>query len=237
MKRTNIVALAITMLLGAVSSSVFAWEWPTQMTIGGFSVANIRGSVNPDGSGNATGTLQMPGGAPRISLSRSASGQITGSLSLSARVYGVEVQGAFTLSDSGLLGRGVVLTSPRPIVDASISVGSGGAVNGSGHIQFGSLTLGAQFNFSGGSCSIKGSAPVAPQPQDTPLAVYKFDGQIALQCAGGAKLGVVANGTVQRTGKLSSQVSNFTVSNLQVNPSDGKGTCSVGGVSVTFKFF
>jgi folate-binding Fe-S cluster repair protein YgfZ len=82
---------------------------------------------------------------------------------------------------------------------------------------------------------VSGSAAVQKQV-DTPLALYTFSGNLNLKENSG-KVVVIANGKVQRTGKVAKQVSNQDVSGVQVNTSDGQATINVGGVNVTFKFF
>ncbi|MCE5199748.1 MAG: hypothetical protein ABFD54_18075 [Armatimonadota bacterium] len=237
-RKKTMMALVVVMLIFIAACGVYAadWQWPDKMSIAGFNVTGIRGSVRPDGSGSASGSLAIQGmGSQNVSLTRSASGDVTGSVSLNGSASGTDVQGNFTLNSRGLEGRGSIQCSPKPITDASMSVNSNGRVSGNGRVSLGSLAIPAEFAISGGSFDVNGTASVQKQ-QDTPLAVYAFNGTLKLQ-GSSSRIAVVANGEVKRTGKLANQVSSTTVSNLQVNASDGQATVNVGGVSVTFKFF
>jgi len=229
-----ILAMAATCIL---PTGVWAaqWEWPSQMSIGGFGVTGISGSVSPDGSGSASGTLQIPGaGGERISLTRSSGGEVTGSASIDTRAGGVGVQGSFTLNSSGLRGSGTLRTSPRSIVDASITVSQGGQFTGSGRVELGRLSTNVSFTLAN-TTSISGSV-AARDRTDTPLATYKFEGRVNLEYAG-SRINGIASGNVQRTGKLSDQSTSYPVSGASVNLSDGSCSVNVGGVIVTFRFF
>ena len=209
----TVLILSLTALVLILSASCLfgaGWQWPSSMDIGGYSVTGIRGETNADGSGSATGMLQISGvGGQKISLTRSARGDITGVSSLSGRMSGVDLQGNLALGGSGL--------------------------QGAGKVSLGGLGMSAKFSGTNGSLSFVGSAPVRKQ-EDTPLAVYTFDGGINLQ-GGPGRITITASGHVQRTGKLANQVTDYNVSGVQVNCSDGRGTVNVGGVSVTFRFF
>lgn len=237
--RTVLLGTILALLIACTATStLFAagWEWPSQMNIGGFSVTDVRGSVNGDGSGSATGTLQIPGfGNSRVSLNRSSRGEVAGSAPLNVRSSDVDLRGDFSLSNSGLRGRGTLNCASRTIDDASISISSHGQATGSGRIQLGHLALNVDFNLSSSSCSITGSASVRSQA-DTPLATYKFDGRLNAQSSGG-RLSVLAAGKVERTGKLANQVTTSNISNAPVDSSNGQCTVNVGGVSVTFTMF
>lgn len=228
--------LAVVLCLGATGLYAQGWQWPEKMSIGGFNINDINGTVKSDGSGSATGTISLPGAyAQKISLTRSSRGDVTGSLSIDGKAAGVDMQGSFTLNNSGLTGRGAIKTSPKPVSDASISIDSRGQMSGSGRVSFGSLSIPVKFSANNGSLSLSGSASNKAQA-DTPLALYKFDGDMQLTVSQG-RMELNASGKVQRTGKLANQVTNYTVSDVQVNLSNGQGTCDVGGVNITLRFF
>lgn len=237
-RRKSIFAIAL--VLCAVPFGLLAedWQWPAQVSVAGFDITNVRGSVRPDGSGTAIGIIEIPAvGNHRISLARSARGEITGDTSMNAKVADVDLQGNLALSGGGLEGRGTVQSTPKPIQDASIVVDPSGRVTGSGKVALGAISVPAKFTIAGGAFEVTGSAAAQPPVADTPLAAYKFDGSLQLQGEPGGRLGITASGQVQRTGKLTNQVTTFGVSNVPVNASDGRGTASVDGISVTFKFF
>lgn len=235
-----VVTLVVVMTASVAVRGALAddWQWPSQMTVAGFNISGIRGSVNPDGSGAAAGSLQIPGisGQP-INLTRSARGDISGAMpSFNARAAGASIQGDLRLTGRGLEGRGSIQGATKPIGDASIAVAPNGRFTGSGRLALGNLGVPVKFEVSGSTLGFNGSSPVQSQV-DTPLAVYRFDGALKVDGGAGGKLGVVARGQVQRTGKLANQVTNQAVSDVPVNPSDGRATINVGGVAVTFKFF
>lgn len=223
--------------MGLIAASAAGWcadDWPSQVTVGGFSVTNI----NPSSSTSARGTLQVPGvGGRDFSLSRSSKGDITGSGSISGRVSGVDIQGDFKLDNSGLKCRGgVVKTSPKPITDADITVSNRGDLSGRGRMELGSNRVNVDINASGSNIRISGSTS-ARASAETQLAKYSFDGKLELQGGSGGSVGVVAQGKVERRGKLAEQVSTYNVSNIKVDPSNGNGAANIDGVNVTFDFF
>lgn len=225
------------MLLVALGGSARAqgWQWPSQMIIAGFTVTGISGRANADGSGSASGVLQIPGlGNHRVDLSRSARGDVTGTASITARASGAEIQGSFTLTGSGLKGQGTVRLSPGAVTGASISISSSGQATGSGRAAVGRTQVPASFAASGGSFNVSGSASVQDE-QGTALANYRFSGSVTLQASGG-RMAAVANGQVTRRGKLADQSTTYAVSNAQVDLSSGRCTVNAGGVSVTFVF-
>lgn len=238
MYRVIKILLAFALILGAGSqyASADSWQWPSQMNIGGFNISGISGSVNANGSGNAKGTLGIPGAADQqISLNRSSGGTVSGSVSMNVRVGGAQISGDFRLANNGLEGKGSVEISQRTISDASITVNSNGKFSGNGRLSIGKVSISPDFNISSGSSSVSGSGSSQAQ-EDTPLAVYQFNGTINLQINDGRQV-ITADGKVQRTGKLANQSSNYSISDVSVNTSDGHGVANVGGVSVTFKFF
>jgi hypothetical protein len=229
----TIAILAALVALTATSLLAADWEWPAQMTLGNFQISGIGGTVNPNGSGSATGTLQVPGmGNANISLTRSAQGNITGTTSLDARVSGGSLTGNFILSNSGLSGRGSLECYSQTIDSSDISISSRGEARGSGKISLGRLNTQVDFTASSSSCNITGETPVKAQV-DTPMASYKLDGRIAVRANGGS-LSAMLSGEVERTGKVSNQVTTSSVPSTRVDVSSGQCTVSVGGVSVTF---
>lgn len=230
------MTLMVLTALDVSSVRAGAWEWPSSMSIAGFNVSDVRGSANSDGSGSAAGSIQLPViGSQRISLARSARGDVTGNISVSARVAGAEVQGSFVLDTSGIRGKGTIRCFPKPVNDVSLVVNPNGDMAGSGRMELGRLDVDVRVALSGTSGSIEGLA-AAKDVEETPLASYVFDGHLKLQgdCV---KMNIAATGTVQRTGKLANQVTQTSVSNISVNPVDGTGKAVVDGVSVTFRFF
>lgn len=230
----RIIAIIICIVILAATSALAAdWEWPTQMTIGNFQVSGIRGTANPNGSGSATGMLQISGmGSSSINLSRSAQGSITGSASIDARISSGSLRGSFTLSERGLDGRGTVECSSKSIASSDIRISNRGEARGSGRMSVGRLSAEVDFTASGSSCSVSGQAPVSAQV-DTPMASYKLDGRLTVRGSGGSLSGTLS-GQVQRTGKVSNQVTTSNVPNTRVDLSNGQCTVNVGGVSVTF---
>jgi hypothetical protein len=237
MSRTSLLLAAVVAVALAPASVAQTWDWPAEMSLGGFSVTGIHGNVNPDGSGSATGSVQIPGvPGQKVALTRSARGDIFGNVSMAARVSGAEIQGAFALDAGGLRSRGAVIKLvPRSVIEAVIAVSTGGQFTGTGRVALGNISMPVKYAISRESFSLDGSTTVCAQA-DTPLATYTFSGDMKLD-AGGARIWLTAKGSVQRTGKLSNQVSTTRVSDVQVNVMEGTGTVSVEGVAVTFIFF
>lgn len=228
----SIVLIASLIILILMVSSAYAADWPSQADVGGFRVTNIRGSLDTNGSGTATGMLQIPNlGNASISLTRSSGGDITGGTSIEAR----PVKGTFTLSNRGLSGRGSVDCSPRPIDDAAISINPRGQASGTGRMNLGRLILSVDFTASGASCSVSGATPVNARV-DTAVASYKFDGRLSVQGDNGRASGTVS-GKVERTSKLANQVTTFRIPNTSVDLANGRCTIDVSGVSLTFGLF
>lgn len=224
-----IVFMAILIASGASGAD---FQWPSQMNIGGFQITDIRGTVSPNGSGSATGTLQVQNlGNVGVRLARSVRGDISGATSIDMR----GVRGSFTLSNSGLRGQGTVDCAPKSIVNASISINPRGEASGSGRLELGRLSPSVDFSVSNSSCSFRGSTPVRAQV-DTAIASYKFDGTLGVQGGGGRVSGTVS-GRVERTSKVANQVTSFAIPNTSVDVSKGQCTVNVGGVSVTFSLF
>lgn len=232
---TNAVVILISILL-MISGQIWAAEWPDSTNISGFTVSGIKGTANSDGSGSGTGNVNLPGiGSKPINLTRSSSGEITGTTSFSVSLSGADISGSFRLDNSGFIGKGTVKCSPKHIEDASISISTEGGATGSGNVSFGAVKMPARFDISGGSFGLSGTVPVKVSADNT-LANYEFSGKMELSGSGG-QMALTANGTVRRTGKLSSQVTEESVSNISINPSSGQSSVTVGGVAVSFSFF
>ena len=230
MKRITLIAGLILL----IASGVYAadWQWPSQMDIAGFHVTNISGRAGADGSGTASGTLQIPNlGNANVSLTRSSRGDVTGRTSIDAS----PISGSFDLTNRGLNGRGTLDCSPKSVDTASISINSRGQGSGSGRMDLGRVNLSVDFTTSGSSCSLSGSSPVNAKV-DTAVATYRFDGRLTVQGNNGRASGSVS-GKVERTGKLANQVTSFSVPVTSVDLSNGRCTVDVGGVSITFALF
>ena len=204
----SITTLALLLALSIGASDLYAQDWQWPSEM---SIAGYgMTGIRGNNSGKATGMLQIPGvGNQKISLTRSSDGDISGNASLNGKLSGMDVQGNLLLNGNGL--------------------------QGTGKSVIGNLSIPSKFSGSGGSLNANGAAQVQRQA-DTDLAVYKFEGKLNLQCNQG-KIILIAGGQVTRTGKLANQVTNYSVSNVSVNPSNGTGTANVGGVKVVFKFF
>jgi hypothetical protein len=238
MRRSAAVIIVVVILISCavvVKADSQDWQWPDKLNIAGFSISDIKGTVRPDGSGSANGTLSLGSlGNQQISLSRTSNGDISGSVNLKVNASGADIQGKMALSGGGLEGRGTIGSSPKPISDASISFTPNGQASGTGRVSLGGTTISAQFEI-GRSFSVSGSKSVRKQA-DTPLALYSFNGTLDLRGASG-KISILANGEVQRTGKVAKQVNTQNVSDVEVDPNNGQAVINFGGVNVTFKFF
>ncbi len=224
-----VVGMLLMLSVGAYAAD---WQWPEQMTIGGFRITDISGSISSDGSGSAGGALQIPSlGSSRINLSRTARGEISGAVSLNTR----SVSGSFKLTDRGLQGRGTVECPPRSIDSSSVEITPRGEAKGSGRVGLGRLSAGVDFSVTASSCSVDGSAPVKIQA-DTAVATYKFEGILAIASGGNRMTGSVS-GRVERTGKLTDQTTSFNIPKTSVDMSNGQCVVNIGGVSVTFNLF
>jgi len=228
-----VAALVILTAAGAIAAD---WQWPAQMTLGNFQITAISGSVDANGSGRATGTLQIPRmGNFAVVLSRSPQGDITGAAAINAAVSGGTLQGNFTLSNTGLAGRGALQCNTGPLESSDISISNKGVATGSGSVRLGRLNAPVQFSASASSCGISGEVPVSAQ-LDTPMASYKLSGVLALRTNLNALSGTLS-GKVERTGKVSNQVTTTDLPRTHVDLSNGQCTVNVGGVSVTFSIF
>ncbi len=132
-------ALICVLILSISAAPAVAadWTWPERMKIGGVTVANIRGSVNADGSGTATGKVQAVDVGVR--LVRSARGEISGSGAASFGMGGAEIQGMGVVGSGGFRVTGSVQGSVKTITDAAMSVNDEGRIQGSGRVFLGGL--------------------------------------------------------------------------------------------------
>ncbi len=235
MKQAFVIGSLIALI--AFPAVADTWAWPDQMILGGFTVSAIRGTVNPDGTGSATGSVELPGTlGQKVTLTRSTRGDVSGNVAVSLRMSGSETQGAFLLDAHGLEGKGVtVRLTPRSIVEAQGVISTSGLFAGSGRLALGNVGVPVKFSISRDSLQVYGLTNVQAQA-DTPLATYAFTGDLEVSAPNG-RLSIVAAGVVRRSGKLSNQVSTANVSDVQVNPNDGTGVATIDGVNVTLAFF
>jgi hypothetical protein len=232
MRTIATIATLVALFVLAVGAHAVESQWESQMTVAGFRITDIRGTANPDGSGAATGTLQMPSfGGTSVNLRRSTRGDVSGTAAIDAH----GLRGSLTLSNGGLSGRGSVQCGSRTIENASISISPRGGASGSGRISLGRLNPSVDFTFSDSSCGFSGTAPARAQV-DTAVASYKLDGKLSLESSGGAASAVLS-GRVERTGKLANQVTSFNIPKTSVDISNGQCAVNVGGVSLTFTVF
>ncbi len=223
--------IAIFLLALITAGTAYAEGWPSQMSVGGFAIIRISGSGD-----SASGSIRIPGvGDMPISLSRNSSGNVAGTVSLDVRMGGADVQGDFSLNGSGLKGGAAIRCNPKTIDGASVTISPTGHATGSGSIAFGSVNMRAGFDISGSSFSLNGSAPVRSNADNT-IADYDFSGTLDLSGSNGRMI-LAAKGTVQRKGKLADKVTTESVSGINVDPNDGRGSVNIDGVTVTFSFF
>ncbi len=214
-----------------------AWEWPEEMRLGGFSVANIQGIVNSDGSGEAQGVVYIPGiPGQKAVLRRSSNGEISAEVSMNARISGAELVGTYILDAGGLRNRRAeIRLVPHSVSDVSATVDTGGRFSGNGRAKLGQLSVPVKFAISKDSFTLEGNAEVRSQ-QDTPLAKYTLSGILKLTTRPPQIL-LTVSGTVERLGKLSNQSAKMQISNVQVDASQGTCSISMEGVTVTFDLF
>jgi hypothetical protein len=226
------LAMIAGVVAAALAAPVFA-DWPATLEIGGFTVSDVRGTTNPDGSGRATGRLSLPGrGSCRVDLACTASGVVTGSTRSSFLLGGVRIDGSFLLDRRGMQGTGAVQTRGRPISDANLTVNPRN-VMGRGRVRLSSdLSIVVTFEVSQQGVSVRGSAP-RQASVDTPLAVYTLRGVVNIS-ASGASLKATAEGNVERQGKIGGMVSTFGPLSFDVDPASGEARLSVGGANITF---
>lgn len=230
--------LACLLLLCALSSCLAqTWEWPEEMRLGGFSVANIQGIVNSDGSGEAQGVVYIPGiPAQKAVLRRSSNGDISAEVSMNARISGAELAGNYILDAGGLRSRRAEIhLVPHSVSDVSAAVDTGGRFSGTGRAKLGRLSVPVKFAISKDFFTLEGSTEVRSQ-QDTPLAKYTLSGMLKLTTRPPQIL-LTVSGTVERLGKLSNQSAKMQVSNVQVDASQGTCSISMEGVAIAFDLF
>lgn len=238
MLRAFAAAVLVLVVWLGLSSPVWGapFQWPGQMTVGGFNITDIKGTAKDDGSGSATGSIQIQGIEKRlVTLTRSARGEVTGKVALNTRVAGTAVQAELSLGKDGLKGTGSLQTSPKPLTAATISVNSRGQFSGSGKIALGKIAVPTEFALVGGSLRLSGTASVQVRA-DSALAVYKLEGSLTLK-GGPGKIDLTLDGKVERTGKLAKQSTTTKVSKVNIDPNDGKCKIDVDGVAVTFSLF
>jgi len=158
------VMFIVALVCCAAAASAADWQWPTEMTVAGLKIMEIRGTTNNDGSGTGSGKLMVPG-APgqKISLKRSSRGEITGSSSIKLRMSGAEVDGDFILNNSGLKGRGTAKFSPRSVEDCSMTISPDGLVKGTGKVSLGNCAAAANFSVSKRDADLNGSTSARAQ--------------------------------------------------------------------------
>lgn len=224
-------------LSGTSPSAAQGWQWPAEMRLGGFYITGIQGSVNRDGSGSATGAVQIPGiAAQKALLTRSTNGEISAEVSLVAKVYGAELVGLFLLNDDGLRSRKAELRLvPYPVVDCAVSIDPAGRFIGNGKIRLRQLAIPAKFSISRDSFVLEGSGEVGSQV-DTPLAKYTLSGTLNV-ASKRPQITATVSGFVERVGKLSSQSAKVRVSDVVVDVLQGTCSITVEGVAVTFRLF
>lgn len=231
MKATAILTALVILVATGVSAA--DWQWPASMSLGGFQISGISGSVNANGSGSATGTLDIPNlGDYRVNLSRSPQGSVSGGFSLDARISGGSLRGSFSISNSGAKGRGSLQCGSQTIDASDMDITNRGEARGGGRLSLGKLNPQVDFKASASSCSFSGEAPVSAQV-DTPMASYKLNGRLSVRSSGGPVTASLS-GQVQRTGKVSDQVTTTNIQNARVDLPSGQCTVNVGGVSITF---
>ncbi|MDH7601507.1 MAG: hypothetical protein QHI38_05090 [Armatimonadota bacterium] len=213
------------------------WEWPEEMRLGGFSITNIRGTVNSDGSGEAEGIVSIPGiPGQKTRLRRSSDGDISAEVLMSARISGAELLGTYLLDAGGLRTRKAeIRLVPHSVSEVTASVDTSGRFSGTGKARLGRLLVPVKFSISRDSFVLEGAAEVRAQ-QDTPLAKYTLSGTLKLTTRPPQML-LSVSGSVERIGKLSNQSARLQVSNVPVDASQGTCSISMEGVVVTFDLF
>ncbi|MEN6371122.1 MAG: hypothetical protein ABFD64_03830 [Armatimonadota bacterium] len=229
MKIVPIVLIIIALL----AVPVLAAEWPETMELGGFTISNIKGSSDADGSGRATGSVAVPGGGScRVDLARSAAGLVIGSTRASFNISGVRIDGSFMLDRSGMQGTGTVQTHGQPVCDANLVVEPGKGITGSGVIRLGrGMSVQVACDVDQRGVTANGSLPCRASIE-TPLAVYTFKGEIGVS-ASGADIKIVAKGNIERTGRIGGMSSTFGPLVFDVDPASGQANVNVGGADIT----
>lgn len=230
MNRPFWIVLIVLCVCTALTAPAFA-QWQTSMEIGGFSVTEIKGEIGADGSGRATGKLQLPdSGSCGVDLTRTASGVVTGSTRSNFTVNSIRIEGGFLLDRNGLRGTGTLYTRNKSVSDANISMNSRGEVSGQGKVRFGSdFSIDVDFTVNRSGINISGTAS-RQVSIDTSLAVYVFKGDIELSSSGDS-LVTVAKGSIDRKGKIGGVVTTFGPLTFNVDAT-GKANPNVGGTNI-----
>lgn len=232
MGRTAIIAVIAWLAIGLISMPALA-DWPKSFEVGGFQITGITGSTNQDGSGRATGKLNLRGGgALPIDLSRTSAGVVTGSSRAGFTVGSIRIDGSFILDRRGLQGTGIIHTQGRPITDANITVSPRSAATARGRVR---LAPGMDVNVTcevGQQGAITRGSTNRQVSIDTPIAVYTFKGNIELSSAGTA-LAATAKGTIERKGKIGGVVSSFGPLTFNVEIATGKANLNIAGTNIS----
>lgn len=228
----------ISLILTGICALAASADWPSTVDVGGFSVTDIKGATNADGSGTATGRVQMPGGGScSIDLKQTASGLITGSGRGSFTIGGVRIDGnSIILDRRGMQATGVIHTRGKAISDADFGVDPRSGVSGNGRVHLGSgFSISCSFEVRDGGVSASGSA-ARQASADTPLAVYAFSGTVELS-GSGADLKALAKGSVERQGKIGGSVNKFGPLSGDVDIASGEAKLNVGGANVSINLW
>ncbi|MEN6521255.1 MAG: hypothetical protein ABFD46_08925 [Armatimonadota bacterium] len=223
----------VWIMIALFAVPVLAADWPETMELGGFTISNIKGSSDADGSGRATGNVAVPGGGNcRIDLSRSSAGLVIGSTRTSFNVGGVRIDGSFMLDRRGLQGTGTVQTQGQPICDANLVVEPGKGITGNGVVRLcREMPVKVSYAVDQQGVTANGFLPCRASIE-TPLAVYTFKGNIEVS-ASGADIKIVAKGNIERTGRIGGMSSAFGPLVFNVNPASGQANVNVGGADIT----
>lgn len=232
MCRIAVIAIVVIVAAALLGGQAVA-DWPKSIQVGGFAVTDVRGTTNPDGSGRATGKVQIPGaGGCPVDLARSATGIVTGSTRSSFSIGGVRVEGSFMLDSRGFLGTGTIHIQGRPVSDANLTVNPKGRVFAKGSVRLSSgFCVPVTCEVRDRGVTVSGSGP-REASLDTPLALYKFKGDVIVSVSG-TRLKTSAKGNVERKGKIGGMVSTFGPLVIDVDPATGDGQLNVGGAGIT----
>lgn len=227
----------MAVIMSAVSIAPVVADWPSSLEVGGFKVSDIRGTMDDNGSGRATGKLALPGGgSTQVDLACTSAEVITASCRSGFTIANVRIDGTFLLDRRGMQGTGTINTKGKPISDANITVDPKRGVTGRGKVHLGSgFSVPVNFEISTSGVSVKGSAP-RQASVDTPLALYTFKGNVTVSSSGTA-LKTTATGSIERTGKIGGMVSTFGPITFEVNPQTGDAQVNIGGANITIELW
>jgi flavin-binding protein dodecin len=228
--------LVIIAVIGClVSSTVGAASWPSSLNIAGFAVSDTIGTLDNDGSGTGTGRLKIPcGNEIQVALTRNSSGIVRASSNQTFTIGGISVDGSFELDGNGFRGNGTINTDGKAISNANYRLSPNGQLTGSGNVQIGNQSVSTSFNISSNKLSANGSAS-RQSTASTPLAMYTFKGELRIGSSGDS-VSAVANGVVERRGKVGNSVDIFGPVSNSINTSSGQVSFNITGVNVSFKF-